>query len=116
MNHEAAWHVSVSVHQVSLVGLRIGLAIADNLIHCHLLLEARVELVHVDRVFLLLRRVHRDIKGGVDGHLASEPVLIVEVVEGDGGDRGVRVALLVRSVRDKRRQVLLKLGQVRRDI
>ena len=106
----------MSVHQVSLVGLGVGLAIADNLISGHLLLEASVELVHVDSVFLLLRRVHRYIEGGVDGHLASQPVLIVQIVEWDGGYGGVRVALLVRSVGDKGGQVLLKLGKVGCDI
>lgn len=105
-----------SVHQISLVPFHVSLAIALNLILFDFLLEARVKLVDVDSVFFFLSRVDSDIEGWIDGHVPSQPILIVQVVERDGGDRGVRVSLLVRCVRDQRRQVLLQLGQVRSNV
>ena len=87
-----------------------------NLVLGHLLLEALVELIHIDSAFFLLRCVHRDIECRVDGHLAGQPVLIVQTVEGHAGDGRVWIALLVRRVGNQRGQVLFQLGQVGRDV
>ena len=73
-----------SVHNVPLVCLSVGLAIANDLIHLHLFLEAGVELIDVDCFFFLFGRVHCDVEGGVDRHLPRQPVLIVQVVEAAG--------------------------------
>ena len=107
---------NLSIHQVPLVCLSISLAIADNLIHVQLFLEAGVELIDIDRVFFLFGRVHCDVEGWVDSHVARQPVLIVQVVEGDGGHRGVWIALLVSCVGNERCQVFFKLREIICDV
>ena len=100
----------------------VSLAIGLNQVLRHLVLETVVE--HFDihsRVILLgsvlvRSREHRDVVGGVDGHITCQPVLIVQLVEGDGRSGGIRVAHLVSCVGDQRGNVLLQLGQVHRDV
>ena len=60
--------------------------------------------------------MHRNIECRVDGHISRQPILAVELAEGDATHGSMRVTLLVRRVFNQRSDVLFKLCKVRGDI
>ena len=83
-------------------------------------MEPLVKDIDIDGAFFFLLlvdgSVDSDLVGRFDSHVASVPVLLGQLSEGDGGHARVRVSLLVRGVRDQLCDILFKLSKVVGDV